>query len=235
MWWRRGPSDNAGSDRAAVGGSVAVCRGACRLPAGASRPRGGRGSRPEDDSPERGRLAARPRDPGAPRRGVRDAHPAARAGARAAGARCRLRSARRGRDAPRALPAHAAGLPRRARGGAGSSRGPPCSSTPSWPSGATPRTPSRPPDSQLCGPISWGKVTCRRTSKFEKNSMVWGCGDLILVVVTFGIWLILRFVFEQFANPWRCTNCGNRPSNPPAPSASPGQPSSSLPLLPASP
>ena len=51
-------------------------------------------------------------------------------------------------------------------------------------------------------------ATCGTVRKFEKNAMVWGCGDLLLVVVTFGIWVIIRYVADYMVNPWRCSVCG---------------------------
>jgi hypothetical protein len=53
-------------------------------------------------------------------------------------------------------------------------------------------------------------ATCGTVRKFEKNAMVWGCGDLLLVVVTFGIWIIIRYVADLMVNPWRCSVCGTR-------------------------
>lgn len=51
---------------------------------------------------------------------------------------------------------------------------------------------------------------CGTVRKFEKNSMVWGCGDLVMVLVTFGAWVIVRFIADMIVNPWRCLVCGNR-------------------------
>lgn len=51
---------------------------------------------------------------------------------------------------------------------------------------------------------------CETVRKFEKNAMVWGCGDLLLVVVTFGVWAVIRFVADLMVNPWRCSVCGTR-------------------------
>ena len=52
--------------------------------------------------------------------------------------------------------------------------------------------------------------TCQTTRKFEKNALVWGCGDLIMILVTFGVWLLLKFGFDLASNPWRCSVCGTR-------------------------
>jgi hypothetical protein len=46
--------------------------------------------------------------------------------------------------------------------------------------------------------------------KFEKNAMVWGGGDLVLVLLTWGVWAILKLEFNLAANPWRCSSCGAR-------------------------
>ena len=44
----------------------------------------------------------------------------------------------------------------------------------------------------------------------ERNAVPLGCGDLILVLLTLGAWLPVRWVFGQLTNPWRCPQCGRR-------------------------
>lgn len=46
---------------------------------------------------------------------------------------------------------------------------------------------------------------CDKYTKIERNSMVWGCGDLIMIFITFGAWVLVRFVFRP---EWRCSKCG---------------------------
>ncbi len=52
--------------------------------------------------------------------------------------------------------------------------------------------------------------TCRTNVPVTRNSMVWGCGDLIMVLVTCGAWLVVRFAHNYSTNPWRCQRCGAR-------------------------
>lgn len=40
--------------------------------------------------------------------------------------------------------------------------------------------------------------------------MVWGGGDLVLVLLTWGAWALLKILINAFANPWRCSACGAR-------------------------
>jgi hypothetical protein len=51
---------------------------------------------------------------------------------------------------------------------------------------------------------------CGARKRFEKNSMIWGCGDLIMIILTFGIWMVLRFAGDFLLNPWRCKDCGGK-------------------------
>lgn len=52
--------------------------------------------------------------------------------------------------------------------------------------------------------------SCNKQMKFEKNSMIWGCGDLVMVILTFGGWLVIRLIMDFFSNPWRCKECGSK-------------------------
>jgi hypothetical protein len=51
---------------------------------------------------------------------------------------------------------------------------------------------------------------CGREVKAERNSTVWGCGDLVLVLVTLGLWVPIRWALGTGSNPWRCAECGTR-------------------------
>ncbi len=51
---------------------------------------------------------------------------------------------------------------------------------------------------------------CNSTTKFERNGMIWGMGDFILVLLTAGLWIVLRLIMNAVANPWRCSGCGKR-------------------------
>ena len=47
---------------------------------------------------------------------------------------------------------------------------------------------------------------CQEQTKFTQHTTAMGCGDLFMVVCTFGIWLILRVLFTP---PFRCNDCGS--------------------------
>lgn len=51
---------------------------------------------------------------------------------------------------------------------------------------------------------------CNKRTKFERNSLVWGMGDLIMVLLTAGLYLPFRYLIHTFTNPWRCTQCGSK-------------------------
>ncbi len=51
---------------------------------------------------------------------------------------------------------------------------------------------------------------CKRQIRAEANSTVWGCGDLLMVLITFGVWIPLRMVLLALSSPWRCSECGRR-------------------------
>jgi hypothetical protein len=46
---------------------------------------------------------------------------------------------------------------------------------------------------------------CSKNSKFERHVTAMGVGDLFMVIITFGMWLILR---ELFKPKFRCKDCG---------------------------
>jgi hypothetical protein len=51
---------------------------------------------------------------------------------------------------------------------------------------------------------------CGKMTKCERNGMIWGCGDPIMVFITVGLWCIARFIVNEAMNPWRCSECGKR-------------------------
>jgi hypothetical protein len=51
---------------------------------------------------------------------------------------------------------------------------------------------------------------CGAQTKFERNSLQWGMGDLIMVLITVGFYIPFRFIVHAIFNPWRCTNCGSK-------------------------
>ncbi|HEY2092704.1 MAG TPA: hypothetical protein VGJ81_12500 [Thermoanaerobaculia bacterium] len=53
-------------------------------------------------------------------------------------------------------------------------------------------------------------ASCGRVQKFERNALVWGGGDLVLVLLTWGAWAILKILINAGTNPWRCSRCGAR-------------------------
>jgi predicted RNA-binding Zn-ribbon protein involved in translation (DUF1610 family) len=44
----------------------------------------------------------------------------------------------------------------------------------------------------------------------ERETRTLGCGDLLLVLVSFGLWVPLRWAIGLAVNPWRCPECGRR-------------------------
>lgn len=46
---------------------------------------------------------------------------------------------------------------------------------------------------------------CGERRKLERPSAVWGAGDLIMIVITIGVWAILKIAMRPA---WRCTACG---------------------------
>lgn len=52
--------------------------------------------------------------------------------------------------------------------------------------------------------------SCNASKNCQRNGMVWGMGDLILVLLSFGVWVIFKLAFNALLNPWRCADCGAR-------------------------
>ncbi len=49
--------------------------------------------------------------------------------------------------------------------------------------------------------------TCGKVTKFERHVTAMGCGDLVMVILTMGVWLILRHFLTP---PYRCHECGSK-------------------------
>lgn len=50
-------------------------------------------------------------------------------------------------------------------------------------------------------------LNCKTRTKLERNSMIWGCGDLVLAVITCGAWALIRVLSRDS---WRCSACGSK-------------------------
>jgi hypothetical protein len=48
---------------------------------------------------------------------------------------------------------------------------------------------------------------CATRTKLERNSLVWGCGDLVMVVITCGFWALGKVLMREA---WRCSVCGSK-------------------------
>lgn len=44
-------------------------------------------------------------------------------------------------------------------------------------------------------------------TKVERNAMVWGLGDVVMVLFTCGLWLAAR---AACAPAWKCSTCGRK-------------------------
>lgn len=49
--------------------------------------------------------------------------------------------------------------------------------------------------------------TCKTHTKVERNSMVWGCGDVVMVLFSCGLWVLGRILLRPA---WRCSQCGSK-------------------------
>lgn len=49
--------------------------------------------------------------------------------------------------------------------------------------------------------------SCDKETKFEKDITAMGCGDLVLVILTLGIWLIIRSILKPG---YKCSECGGK-------------------------
>ena len=49
--------------------------------------------------------------------------------------------------------------------------------------------------------------TCNKPTKFERHVTAMGCGDLVMVIGTCGLWLIARHLFTP---DFVCTECGSK-------------------------
>ena len=46
---------------------------------------------------------------------------------------------------------------------------------------------------------------CMTRVKLERPAMVWGCGDLVMVLLTCGLWALGKILMRPA---WRCSVCG---------------------------
>lgn len=49
--------------------------------------------------------------------------------------------------------------------------------------------------------------TCNDETKLVRNTLVWGFGDFVLVVISLGLWVALKFAIRPS---WRCFQCGSK-------------------------
>jgi len=49
---------------------------------------------------------------------------------------------------------------------------------------------------------------CGCMSQLERNGTEWGGGDFVMVLVSCGLWVGLKVLFNRLRNPWRCMTCG---------------------------
>ena len=47
---------------------------------------------------------------------------------------------------------------------------------------------------------------CKKQTKCERPDLSWGVGDLVMVLLTCGLWVIVRFLFRSG---WKCSDCGS--------------------------
>ena len=48
----------------------------------------------------------------------------------------------------------------------------------------------------------------KRMIKAQRDVMEWGLVDLFMVIITLGMWVIIRYVWHQIFHPWTCSECG---------------------------
>lgn len=48
---------------------------------------------------------------------------------------------------------------------------------------------------------------CNELRKLERPSQVWGAGDLIMVLFTFGLWAVVKLMARPA---WHCSTCGSK-------------------------
>jgi len=51
---------------------------------------------------------------------------------------------------------------------------------------------------------------CNQHRLFERRSGETGGWELLLTLVTLGLYLVIKWVVKLFTNPWRCEKCGAR-------------------------
>jgi len=56
--------------------------------------------------------------------------------------------------------------------------------------------------------VSRGRCpTCKAKTKLERNAQVWGFGDLVMIFLTLGLWVVLKFWMRPAL---RCSQCGSK-------------------------
>ena len=48
---------------------------------------------------------------------------------------------------------------------------------------------------------------CAKDTKMERPAQVWGMGDLIMVLMTVGLWAVVKVMSRPA---WRCSECGSK-------------------------
>ena len=47
--------------------------------------------------------------------------------------------------------------------------------------------------------------SCGKATKSERETVNYGCGDLLMVVLTTGLWVLFRYAMRPG---WKCSTCG---------------------------
>ena len=51
---------------------------------------------------------------------------------------------------------------------------------------------------------------CQRYTMHARDLQPMGCGDLFMVILTAGFWILIRIAMTALLNPFRCQQCGRR-------------------------
>ncbi len=63
------------------------------------------------------------------------------------------------------------------------------------------------------GNLTYKSYYCRHCQKIAlhvKNASEWGMGDIIMMVISCGVWVILRAMADIVFHKWRCGVCGTK-------------------------
>ncbi len=52
--------------------------------------------------------------------------------------------------------------------------------------------------------------SCGEMTRAERYTRPLGCGDLVMVLATFGLWIPIRMLIGHVTHPWTCSACGAR-------------------------